>query len=131
MLEAAGLGRPSSLTLNPGWNIFTPAPDAIGLTRDDFATTSAGGSAVIFDPQLIDCTENALAGVLVIYTYDQSDPQAAGGFRVALPCHPEQQAMLDISAITSIDERDTIYAWYHSSTSVELTFANGQYSPAA
>ena len=131
MLEAAGLGRSSSLTLNPGWNIFTPAPDAIGLTRDDFATTSAGGSAVLFDPQLIDCTENALAGVLVIYTYDQSDPQAIGGFRVSLPCHPEQQARLDISAIASIDERDTIYAWYHSSTSAELTFAGGRYSPTA
>ena len=128
MLEAAGLGRPSSLTFSPGWNIFTPAPGAIGLTSDDFTTTSAGGSAVLFSSELVDCTTNA--GVLVIYTYDQSDPQALIGWRISLPCHPELQARFDIPAIASIDENDTIYAYFYSGASVELTFANGQYSPA-
>ena len=129
MLEAAGLGRSPSITLNPGWNIFTPSAQALGLTRDDFTTTDAGGSAVLFDPQLVDCGDDK-AGVLVIYTYDQSDPNAVNGFRIALPCHPELQAKFDIPAITSIDERDTIYAYFHSLTSAELTFTNGQYSPA-
>ena len=128
MLEAAGLGRPSSLTFSPGWNIFTPAPQAVGLTRDDFATTSAGGSAVFFSPQLVDC--DTPAGVLVIYTYDQSDPQAFSGWRISLPCHPELQAKFDIPAIETIDENDTVYAYFYSGASVELTFANGQYSPA-
>ena len=130
MLATAGLGRSASFTLNPGWNVFTPAAQALGLSRDDFTTTSAGGSGVFFDPALIDCSADATSGVLVIYTYDQSDPQAIGGFRIALPCHPELQANFDIPAIASIDERDTVYAWFHNTASVELTFTGGRYAPA-
>ena len=127
-LQAAGLGRTSSITFNQGWNIFTPAPDAIGLSERDFARTPGGGNAVFFDPRLIDC--DRLAGVLVIYTYDQTDTRANNGFRIALPCHPQLEATLDTPAIDSIDSNDTIYAYFYSTTPVELTFANGQYSPA-
>ena len=127
-LSAAGLTPTSSVTLRRGWNIFTPAPDAVGLDASDFTRTSAGNSAVIFDPRLINCT--SLAGVLVIYTYDQTDTGAANGFRIALPCHPQVQADSGIPAIETIDENDTIYAWFNSTTPVTLTFRAGRYSPA-
>ena len=68
--------------------------------------------------------------MLVIYTYDQSDPQAQNGFRIALPCHPQVQADAGIPAIESIDSNDTIYAWFNSTTPVTLSFTNGRYSPA-
>ena len=116
------------MTLRRGWNIFTPAPDAIGLEAGDFTRTSAGNSAVIFDPRLIGCAN--LAGVLVIYTYDQSDTGAANGFRIALPCHPQVQADAGIPAIESIDSNDTIYAWFNSTTPATLAFRNGRYTPA-
>ena len=127
-LDQAGLAPTSSVTLRRGWNIFTPAPDAIGLEAGDFTRTSAGNSAVIFDPRLIGCAN--LAGVLVIYTYDQSDPGAANGFRIALPCHPQVQADAGIPAIESIDSNDTIYAWFNSTTPATLAFRNGRYTPA-
>ena len=127
-LVSAGLGRPASVTLRQGWNIFTPASAAVGLVTSDFQRTANGGSAVFFDTRLIDC--DRIAGVLVIYTYDQLDSQAQNGFRVALPCHPQLQRTTGIPAITSIDANDTIYAWFNSTTRVNLTFANGQYSPA-
>ena len=132
LLAAAELEPAASaaVTLRQGWNIFTPAPEAAGITSDDFTQTSAGGSAVIFDPVLVDCDREALAGVLVIYTYDQSDPQARNGFRIALPCHPQLLAGTGIPAITSIDESDTIYAWFNSTTPVTLTFRDGRYTPA-
>ena len=115
-IDEAGLAPTASVTLRQGWNIFTPAPGAIGLDASDFTSAAGGGSAVIFDPRLIDCNENA--GVLVIYTYDQSDPQAQNGFRIALPCHPQVQADAGIPAIESIDSNDTIYAWFNSTTPV-------------
>ena len=127
-IAQAGLAPTSSVTLRQGWNIFTPAPDAIGLTSSDFTATAAGNSAVIFDPRLINCA--SLAGVLVIYTYDQTDPQAQNGFRIALPCHPQVQASAGIPAIETIDEGDTIYAWFNSTTPATLTYRNGRYSPA-
>ena len=127
-LTAAGLGRSNDVTLRPGWNIFTPAQGAVGLTQGDFTRAAGGGSAVVFDPALVNC--EATAGALVIYTYDQSDPQAAGGFRLALPCHQQALASSGIPAITSIDERDTFYVWFRNSTEAELSFANGRYSPA-
>ena len=132
-LDAAGLGRSTDLTLRQGWNIFTPAEAAVGLTASDFqqvtgAAATASSSAVIFDPQLIDCDDTA--GLLVIYTYDQADPQAANGFRLALPCHPQVQADSDIPAITAIDKRDVIYAWFRNTTPATVTFANGRYTPA-
>ena len=105
-----------------------PDPDAIGTTSAEFTRAEGGASAVIFDPMLVDC--EAPAGVLVIYTYDQSDPQAQNGFRIALPCHPEAQAEAGIPAIASIDANDTIYAYFYSTTPVNLQYANGQYSPA-
>ena len=114
--------------MRQGWNIFTPAPDAVGTTSDGFTQTSAGGSAVIFDPRLVDC--DRLAGLLVIYTYDQSDPQAANGFRLALPCHPQLQAETNIPPIVSIATSDTIYAYFFSTTPATITFTNGQYTPA-
>ena len=126
-LQAAGLGRPESITLEQGWNIFAPDPAAVGLTADDFTRTRDGESVVIFDPQLVDC-EN-LAGLLVIYTYDQNDPRSKNGFRLALPCHPEVQAQLGIPAIETIDQSDTIYAWFNSTTPTKITFTNGQYTP--
>ena len=126
----AGLGRSEQVTLRQGWNIFTPDPDAIGTTSANFTRVAGGASAVLFDPMLVNCDREALAGVLVIYTYDQSDPQAANGFRIALPCHPDVQAEAGIPAITSIDANDTIYAWFHSTTPVTLQYANGRYSPA-
>ena len=128
MLAAAGLGRTSTLTLNPGWNIFAPAEAAVGLTTSDFQRTANGGSAVFFDTRLIDC--DRVAGVLVIYTYDQLDARAQNGFRVALPCHPQLQRTTGIPAITSIDSNDTIYAWFNSTTPVTLTFRDGRYTPA-
>ena len=128
-LTAAGLGRSNDVTLRPGWNIFTPAQGALGLTQGDFTRAAGGGSAVVFDPALVNC--EATAGALVIYTYDQSDPQAAGGFRLALPCHQQALASSGIPAITSIDERDTFYVWFRNDATVELSFANGRYSPAA
>ena len=124
----AGLGRGEQVTLRQGWNIFTPDPGAVGLTSRDFTQASGGASAVFFDPRLVDC--EALAGVLVIYTYDQTDPQAQNGFRIALPCHPQVQADSGIPAITSIDANDTVYAWFNSTTPVTLQYANGRYSPA-
>ena len=127
-LSAAGLAPTSSVTLRQGWNIFTPAPDAIGLDASAFTRTSAGNSAVVFDPRLINCA--SLAGVLVIYTYDQTDTGAANGFRIALPCHPQVQADSGIPAIESIDSNDTIYAWFNSTTPVTLAFRNGRYRPA-
>ena len=127
-LTAAGLGRSDELTLRPGWNIFTPAQGAVGLTRDDFTSAAGGGSAVIFDSMLVNC--ETTAGTLAIYTYDQSDPHAAGGFRLALPCHQQALASSGIPAITSIDERDTFYVWFRNDATVELSFANDRYSPA-
>ena len=127
-LQAAGLGRTSSITFNQGWNIFTPAPDAIGLSERDFARTPGGGNSVFFDPRLIDC--DRLAGVLVIYTYDQTDTRANNGFRIALPCHPQLAATLDTPAIDSIDSNDSIYAYFFSTTPVTLTFQDGRYTPA-
>ena len=127
-LTAAGLGRSNDVTLRPGWNIFTPAQGALGLTRGDFTSAAGGGSAVVFDPVLVNCEDTA--GALVIYTYDQIDPQAANGFRLALPCHQQALASSGIPAITSIDERDTFYVWFRNDATVELSFANGRYSPA-
>ena len=137
-LDLAGLTRTSETTLRQGWNIFTPALAAIGQTASDFTrvpgsasaagASAAGASAVVFDPQLIDCASQA--GVLVIYTYDQSDLQAQNGFRIALPCHPQVQAQSGIPAIESIDANDTIYAWFNSTTPVTLAFRNGRYTPS-
>ena len=127
-LDSAGLGRPSRVTLRQGWNIFAPAEAAVGLTTSDFQRTANGGSAVFFDTRLIDC--DRVAGVLVIYTYDQLDARAQNGFRVALPCHPQLQRTTGIPAITSIDSNDTIYAWFNSTTPVTLTFRDGRYTPA-
>ena len=127
-LDSAGLGRPSRVTLRQGWNIFAPAEAATGLTTSDFQRTANGGSAVFFDPRLIDC--DRVAGVVVIYTYDQLDSRAQNGFRIALPCHPQLQRTTGIPAITSIDSNDTIYAWFNSTTPVTLTFRDGRYSPA-
>ena len=127
-LERAGLAPTSLLTLRQGWNIFTPASEAIGLTRQDF-TATPGGTAVFFDPRLVDC--EGLAGTLVIYTYDQTDSQAANGFRIELPCHPQIEATSGIPPIEAIDENDTIYAWFNSTNPVQLTFRNGRYTPTA
>ena len=118
----------AAVTLRQGWNIFTPDPAAVGITSSDFTQTAAGDSAVIFDPRLIDC--DRLAGLLVIYTYDQSDPQAQNGFRLALPCHPQLLADTGIPPIAAIGATDTIYAWFNSTTPATITFANGRYSPA-
>ena len=126
-LAAAGLGRPATITLAQGWNIFTPDPAAAGLTLDDFTRTRDGVSAVVFDPRLIDCDQ--LAGLLVIYTFDQNDPRSQNGFRLTLPCHPELQDQLGIPAIETIDRNDTIYAWFNSTTPVQITFQEGQYTP--
>ena len=128
-LAAAGLGQPASITLRQGWNIFTPDPDSHGRTRSDFTRTSDGNSAVIFDPRLIDCDN--LAGLLVIYTFDQNDPHAQNGFRIALPCHPELLDQLGIPAIETIDTNDTIYAWFRNTTPVEISYQNNQYTPTA
>ena len=127
-LRSAGLGRPESVSLNPGWNIFQPATDALGASRDDFTATDRGGSAVLFDLRLIDC--DALAGVLVIYTYNQLDVNSRNGFRLALPCHPQLQAQLGYPAVNSIDEDDTLYVWFNNTTPVNLTFTDGLYRPA-
>ena len=128
-LEAAGIGQPASITLRQGWNIFTPDPAAVGRTRSDFTRTQDGGTAVIFDPVLIDCDN--LAGLLVIYTFDQHDPHSQNGFRLALPCHPELLDQLGIPVIETIDQNDTIYVWFNSTTPAQITYTNGQYSPAA
>ena len=127
-LETAGLGRPDTITLRQGWNIFTPDPEAVGFGASDFQRTAAGGSAVFFDTRLVDCGRTA--GVIVIYTYDQSDRGAQNGFRIALPCHPQLQREAGIPAIESIDENDTIYAYFNSTTPVTLSFTGGQYTPA-
>ena len=127
-LTAAGLARTNDLTLRQGWNIFTPAPDAVGFDASDFQQVSSAGSAVVFDTRLIDC--NNLAGVLVIYTYDQADPQAQNGFRLALPCHPQLLATTGIAPIETIDNRDVIYAWFNNTTPVPLTFQDGRYTPS-
>ena len=127
-LTAAGLGRSSDATLAPGWNIFPPAADAVGLTRSDFAATTAGVSTVLFDPRLTDC--RALAGVLVIYTYDQSDPTSQNGFRLALPCHPQLQRNTGIPAIEAIDDNDALYIYFNNSTPANIAFREGQYVPA-
>ena len=127
-IAAAGLGRATDTTLAPGWNIFVPHADSVGLTRDDFAATADGVSTVFFDPRLTDCAN--LAGVLVIYTYDQSDAHALNGFRIALPCHPQLQRDLGIPAISAIDEDDALYIWFNTAASVDITFSDGQYVPA-
>ena len=121
LLEEAGLAPASGVTLRRGWNIFTPAPGAVGLGSREFT------SSVIFDPQLTNCATNA--GVLVIYTFDQTDRGAAGGFRLALPCHQLARATSGIPAITNIGATDTLYVWFNSTTPAELSFANGRYSP--
>ena len=126
-LAAAGLGRPATITLAQGWNIFKPDPAAYGRTYDDFVRSSNGVVSVIFDLALIDCSR--LAGLLAIYTYDQNDPRSQNGFRITLPCHPRLQDQLGIPTIESIDRNDTIYAWFNNTASVELTFQDGQYTP--
>ena len=89
-LDSAGLGRPARVTLRQGWNIFAPAEAATGLTTSDFQRTANGGSAAFFDTRLIDC--DRVAGVVVIYTYDQLDARAQNGFRIALPLPPAAAA---------------------------------------
>ena len=128
-LRSAGLGRSDEATLNPGWNIFLPAADALGLSRGDFTATADGGPAVLFDPRLVNC--DALAGVLVIYSYNQLDPQSRNGFRLALPCHQQLQAELGYPPINTISENDTLYVWFNNTTPATLTYQNGQYSPTA
>ena len=125
-LEEAGLAPTSTLTLRQGWNIFTPAPAAVGLTYREFTSTDRGTS-VFFDPRLSDC-EN-LAGVLAIYTYDQADPQANNGFRLELPCHPQTAAQSGIPSIAGIDANDTVYVWFNNISPVDLEFIDGQYTP--
>ena len=127
-LRSAGLGSPDRVTLRQGWNIFTPHPDAVGLSASDFQSTDAGDSTVVFDPRLTDCSINA--GVLVIYTYNQNDRGSQNGWRIALPCHPQAQAEAGIPAIETIDANDTIYVWFNSTTSANLAFRDGQYTPA-
>ena len=127
-LNSAGLGQPASTILRQGWNIFTPHPDAVGLSASDFQSTDAGDSTVLFDPRLTDCSINA--GVLVIYTYDQNDRGSQNGWRIALPCHPQVQAEAGIPAIETIDANDTIYVWFNSTTPATLAFQDGRYTPA-
>ena len=127
-LRSAGLGRSDEITLNPGWNIFLPAADALDVSSGDFTTTSRGGSAVLFDPSLVDCSN--LGGVLVIYTYNQLDPRTRNGFRLALPCHPQLQERLDYPTINTIGESDTLYVWFYNTTPVDITFTDGLYTPA-
>ena len=42
---------------------------------------------MIFDSRLTDCGRQA--GILIIYTFNQTDSRSRNGFRIALPCHPE------------------------------------------
>ena len=129
-LRQAGLAPSNTTTLRQGWNIFTPAPAAVGLTSRDFNTIGTGANqstSVFFDPRLTNC-EN-LAGILVIYTYDQTDTHADNGFRIALPCHPDLAYLSGIAPIETIDQNDTIYTWFNNTTPVNLTYTNGQYTP--
>ena len=122
VLRAAGLGRLDKQVLGQGWNIFMPAKDTMGLSP-----TSRGTASMFFDSSLTDCV--SLAGILVIYTYDQTDKAARNGFRLALPCHPQQQRNSGYPAITTIDQHDTVYAWFNSTTPVTIRWQNGRYTP--
>ena len=128
-LAAAGLGRTGKLTLEPGWNVFVPEIAAVGTVPSSFSQTSAGGNRMFFPSQLVDC--HSTAGVLAIFTFDETDQQSTDGFRVMLPCHPELHVELPYPTIESIDAADAIYVFYHAATSVELEWRNGLYVPVA
>ena len=127
VLAAAGLGRTGKLTLEPGWNVFVPEIAIVDTVPSSLGQTSAGGNRMFFPPQLVDCHNTA--GVLAIFTFDESDQDSTSGFRVMLPCHPEVHAEVPYPTIEAIDATDAVYVFYHAATSVDLELHNGLYVP--